>query len=87
MENNDREYKRELTDDIEKSVVAFLNAVGGEIFVGVDNSGRAVGLAGVDKAALRLADRIKDNISPSAMGLDNRDRNRDRNGDREQAAL
>ena len=36
MENISVEYKRELTDGFEKEVVAFLNTLGGEIFIGVD---------------------------------------------------
>lgn len=43
MENSFVEYKRELTDGLEKEVVAFLNALGGEIHIGVDNHGEVLG--------------------------------------------
>lgn len=71
-ETNRIEYKRELTPelDIEKEVVAFLNyKEGGYIYIGIDKDGSTVGVSDVDDSMLRLKDRIKHNISPSAMGL------------------
>ena len=69
MENAYTEYKRELTDNLEKEVVAFLNTLGGEILIGVDNDGTFVGVDNPDDISLKVADRIKNNISPSAVGL------------------
>ena len=72
LETNRIEYKRELTSeiDIEKEVVAFLNyKEGGYIYIGIDKNGSVVGVNDVDDCMLRLKDRIKHNISPSAMGL------------------
>jgi predicted HTH transcriptional regulator len=41
IESNRIEYKRELSDSLEKEVVAFLNyAEGGIIYIGVDKSGK-----------------------------------------------
>ena len=71
-ETNRIEYKREFTSelDIEKEVVAFLNyKEGGYIYIGIDKDGSTVGVSDVDDCMLRLKDRIKHNISPSAMGL------------------
>ena len=71
-ETNRIEYKRELTPelDIEKEVVAFLNyKEGGYIYIGIDKDGSTLGVKDVDDCMLRLKDRIKHNISPSAMGL------------------
>ena len=71
-ETNRIEYKRELTPelDVEKEVVAFLNyKEGGYIYIGIDKDGSTVGMSDVDDCMLRLKDRIKHNISPSAMGL------------------
>ncbi len=69
METANREYKSRLTDDIEREVVGFLNVTGGELFVGLDDNGAVVGLDNVDGDALALADRLKNNIAPSVMGL------------------
>lgn len=64
------EYKRELTDTLEKEVVAFLNSgEGGMIYLGVDDSGNVVGLSDCDKTQLLLKERLKHNIQPSIMGL------------------
>lgn len=71
-ETNRIEYKRELTSDldIEKEVIAFLNyKEGGYIYIGIDKEGNIVGVENADDCMLRLKDRIKNNISPSAMGL------------------
>lgn len=71
-ENNRVEYKLELNPDvdIEKEVIAFLNyKEGGFIYIGIDKDGNAVGVSNIDDCMLRLKDRLKNNILPSAMGL------------------
>lgn len=71
-ETNRIEYKEKLTKDLdlEKEVVAFLNyREGGFIYIGVHKKGTAVGVQDVDGDMLKIKDRIKNNISPSAMGL------------------
>lgn len=71
-ETNRIEYKQELNSDvdIEKEVVAFLNYhEGGIIYVGIDKHGKVVGVSDIDSDMLKIKDRIKNNISPSAMGL------------------
>lgn len=69
-ETNRIEYKRQLTDDIEKEVVAFLNySEGGFIYIGIDKDGNTVGVDDADGLQLTLKNRIKTNILPSAMGL------------------
>lgn len=72
VENHRVEFKRELTPelDLEKEVVAFLNShEGGFIYIGIDKTGQRVGVADVDGDMLKVKDRIKHNINPSAMGL------------------
>ena len=69
-ENNRIEYKRELTADLEKEVVAFLNSrEGGHIYIGIDNSGAVYDLTDSDSVQLKIKDRLKNNIKPSCMGL------------------
>jgi ATP-dependent DNA helicase RecG len=66
------EHKRELTPelDLEKEVIAFLNTPeGGLIFIGIDKTGQRVGVADLDGDMLKIKDRIKHNVTPSAMGL------------------
>lgn len=71
-ETNRIEYKQELTPelDIEKEVIAFLNyKEGGYIYIGIDKTGAIIGVDDTDSCMLKLKDRIKHNVSPSAMGL------------------
>lgn len=72
IETNRIEYKRELTKelDIEKEVVAFLNyREGGIIYIGIDKSGKPVGVKDIDGDMLKIKDRIRTGVSPSPMGL------------------
>ena len=72
LETNRIEYKAELTKDLdlEKEVVAFLNYhEGGLVYIGIDKTGKTLGVADSDADMLKIKDRIKNNISPSAMGL------------------
>lgn len=59
MESSFIEYKRELTDGLEKEAVAFLNALGGEIHIGVDDHGEVLGVSDADDICLKIADRLK----------------------------
>ena len=71
-ETNRIEYKSALTKnlDLEKEVVAFLNYhEGGLIYIGIDKTETILGVADPDGDMLKIKDRIKHNISPSAMGL------------------
>lgn len=39
------------------------------IYIGIDKTDKVVGVTDADSDALKIKDRIKNNISPSAMGL------------------
>ncbi len=69
-ETNRIEYKQELTSNLEKEVVAFLNyRGGGVIYLGIDNTEKVVGIDDSDSVQLRIKDRLKNNIQPSCIGL------------------
>lgn len=69
-ETNRIEYKQELTEGLEKEVIAFLNyREGGIIYVGIDKTGKTYGLSDSDSDQLKIKDRLKNNIKPSALGL------------------
>jgi ATP-dependent DNA helicase RecG len=69
-ETNRVEYKQQLTDSLEKEAVAFLNyREGGLIYIGINNDGTPVGVIDSDSEQLKIKDRLKNNISPSCMGL------------------
>ena len=70
QESNRIEFKAELNDKLEKEVVAFLNnKEGGILYIGVDDNGKPIGVSDVDSMQLKIADRIKNNILPSTLGL------------------
>lgn len=70
QESNRIEFKVELNDKLEKEVVAFLNnKEGGILYIGVYDNGKPIGVSDVDSMQLKIADRIKNNILPSTLGL------------------
>lgn len=69
VENDRTEYKERLTNSLEKEVVAFLNAHGGTIYIGVDRNGNPVGVDKCDAIQLEIKDRLITGIRPSVMGL------------------
>ncbi len=69
-ETNRIEYKKELSDGLEKEVIAFLNyREGGILYIGIDKDGNTYGLADADGNQLKIKDKLKNNIRPSALGL------------------
>lgn len=65
-ENN----RTELHDKLEKEIVAFLNnREGGVLYIGLDDDGKRVGVPDLDGTQLKIADRNKNNILPSTLGL------------------
>lgn len=69
-ESNRIELKLELTNDLEKEAVVFLNnQEGGVMYIGVDKAGFPVGVTDIDNDMLKIKDRLKHNITPSCMGL------------------
>ena len=63
-ETQNLEFKREFTDTIRKTIVAFANTDGGEILVGVDDDGTVCGLADADGTRLRIGNMMRDSIRP-----------------------
>ena len=70
-ETNRIEYKRELSDTLEKEAISFLNyRDGGVIYIGIDGKTEAVyGVPDCDSVQLKIKDRLKNNILPSCLGL------------------
>ncbi len=64
MESKTLEYKREYTDDIRYTVVAFANTDGGKLFIGIDDDGQIRGVSDPDGVMLRVANMIRDAIRP-----------------------
>lgn len=68
-ENNNLEFKRELTDSIIKEIISFCNTNGGTIILGYDDNGNVVGLKNAKEDLDRLSSKINDCIEPSVNFL------------------
>lgn len=70
IEDVRNEFKVKLTDKFEEEVISFLNANGGNIYIGVNDKGNIIGInSNIDLLQRTIKDRIKDNIMPSTLGL------------------
>lgn len=70
LEDFRNEFKEALNDKLEKEIVSFLNANGGNLFLGVNDLGKIVGIEeDLDILQLKIKDRIKNNILPATIGL------------------
>ena len=58
------DYKRQYTDDIKKTIIAFANTIGGDILIGVDDDGTVIGIADTDDTMLRVTNTARDAILP-----------------------
>lgn len=58
------EFKREYTDEIKKTVVAFANTSGGELLIGAEDDGTVIGVPDVDKTMLKVTNALRDSIKP-----------------------
>ena len=71
IENSRVEFKVKLVDDLEETIIGFLNSKdGGIIYLGVNYNGEVVGLnVNLDLLQRKIKDRIISNIEPSTLGL------------------
>ena len=58
------EFKREFVNDLNKEIIAFANTNGGEIFIGIDDDGKVVGLNDIENVELQCVNHISNTIKP-----------------------
>jgi len=63
-ESSTIELKRQVVDDIRKTVIAFANSEGGTIYIGVEDDGTIVGVEDIADEMLKLSNIIRDAIKP-----------------------
>lgn len=63
-ESSTLELKRQVVDDIRKTVIAFANSEGGTIYIGVDDDGTVVGVHDIASEMLKLSNMFRDSIKP-----------------------
>lgn len=76
-ETRTTEFKEKITNTFLKTVSAFSNYDGGEIFFGIDDNGNVKGLTDVKQACLDIENKINDSITPQpdyTLELQNNDR-------------
>ena len=76
-ETRTKEFKEMITNTFLKTVSAFSNYDGGEIFFGIDDNGNIKGLPDVKQACLDIENKINDGITPQpdyTLELQNNDR-------------
>jgi len=76
-ETRTTEFKEMITNTFLKTVSAFSNYDGGEIFFGIDDNGTIKGLSNVKQACLDIENKINDSITPQpdyTLELQNNDR-------------
>ena len=64
FEDKNIEFKREYVDDIKKTLIAFANTDGGNLYIGIDDAGNAIEIDNTDGAMLQVANVIRDAIKP-----------------------
>lgn len=69
IENSRTEFKTKVVNDLEEIVIGFLNSKdGGNIYIGVDDNGKILGLKNnIDLLQRQINDRIISNIEPSVF--------------------
>ncbi len=64
IEGNTLELKREYTEEIKKTIIAFANTNGGRILIGIEDNGIVFGVVNPDDIILRASNGIRDSIRP-----------------------
>ena len=58
IESNKIELKSKYTDQIVKEIVAFINADGGKIYIGINDDGTICGAQKIDESSRSISDII-----------------------------
>ena len=67
IESETVELKEKYNDNFTREVVAFLNANGGTIYIGIDDNGNIIGANSIDETLRSVSDCITDKIEPNAQ--------------------
>lgn len=69
LETENIELKRILNDTLPKKIVAFLNSLGGTIYIGVEDDGTVIGIRYLDDNLKKIADIITTQIFTNPQSL------------------
>jgi len=63
-ENLTTEFKREYTEEIKKTIIAFANTAGGALYIGINDDKTITGVANPDKTMLQITNMVRAAIKP-----------------------
>jgi ATP-dependent DNA helicase RecG len=63
-ENLTTEFKREYTEEIKKTIVAFANTAGGILYIGINDDKTITGVANPDNTMLQITNAVRSAIKP-----------------------
>lgn len=66
-ENQTTEFKQQYVDDIKREIIAFANADGGSLFIGIDDTGVPIGVENPDEVMTKTVNTLRDTISPDII--------------------
>lgn len=69
IESNKIEFKAKYNDQIVKEIVAFINADGGKIYIGINDDGSTCGAQKIDETLRNISDVITTQIEPNAIDI------------------
>lgn len=69
IESNKIELKSKYTDQIVREIVAFINADGGKIYIGINDDGSVCGAKKIDEVLLSISNVITTQIEPNAIDV------------------
>ena len=61
------EFKRCINDRLAKTIVAFANTTGGDIYIGIDDFGNVLGIDDIDREMLKISNMVHDAICPELI--------------------
>ncbi len=64
FEDKNTEFKREFVEDVKKTLMAFANTDGGNLYIGIDDDGNVVEINNIDGVMLQVSNVIRDAIKP-----------------------
>lgn len=63
------EFKREYTETIRKTVIAFANTDGGILYIGINDDGTIAGLENTDEEMLKVSNMVRESIKPDVTAF------------------
>ena len=63
-ESSTTEFKREYTEEIKKTIIAFANTSGGTLFIGINDNKTIVGIENPDSVLLQISNSVRSSIKP-----------------------